>query len=104
MAFKMKGSPHKMGTIQGTSSAMKMASAFKQDEKKYMHEDMYEVEEQMSYIQEDLEEDPNNKELLKKLKELTKKRDKIHATLKGGNIKPGYDEKGERDKSKDEPY
>ena len=32
MAFKMKGSPHKMGTIQGTRSTMKMraSSAFQQ--------------------------------------------------------------------------
>ena len=31
MAFKMKGSPHKMGVIQGTSSAMKMVSPLKQE-------------------------------------------------------------------------
>ena len=103
MAFKMKGSPHKTGVIQGTSSAMKMASAFKQD---VTHEDMYDLEEELSYIQEDLDEDPNNKELLKKKAELEAKINKIHAELKkkkGGNIKPGYTE-GERDVSKDEPY
>jgi hypothetical protein len=77
-------------------------SAFKQD-KEYTHEDMYDLEEELSYILEDLEEDPENQELLDKKKELEAKIDEIHATLEGGNIKPGYTE-GERDKSKDETY
>ena len=114
MAFKMKGFPYSgklpiknyadTRKYKAFEGGHKAGSVLKQ--KIYTHEDMYEVEEQMSYIQEDLEEDPNNKELLKKLKELTEKRDKIHTELKkkkGGNIKPGYTE-GERDVSKDEPY
>ena len=101
MAFKMKGSP--MQRNFGISP-------IKQD--KYKHEDMYDVEQEMSSIQEDLEDSDeylasqglNRKELEKKLSELTKQRDKIHSTLKDGNIKPGYDEEGKRDKSKDEKY
>ena len=103
MAFKMRGNPIKMGSW-ATKSTMKMASALKQDEKKYTHEDMYELEEQLSYILEDLEEDPKNKTLLNKKKNLENEINKIHSTLEGGNIKPGYDEEGERDKSKDEIY
>ena len=77
------------------------------------HEKMYEVEEQMSYIEEDLEDSDeylasqgkNRKELKNKLAKLTNKRDSIHSTLKGGNIKPGYDpETGDRDKSRDVKY
>tara|TARA_Y100000401_G_scaffold35763_1_gene26784 strand:+ start:299 stop:739 length:441 start_codon:yes stop_codon:yes gene_type:complete len=91
--------------------APKFKSALKQDEK-YKHEDMYDVEQEMSSIQEDLEDSDeylasqglNREELEKKLSELTKQRDKIHSTLKGGNIKPGYNEEGERDKSKDKKY
>jgi hypothetical protein len=142
MAFKMKGSPmqrnfgispikdlnrggnpehnyaHKLhdegkgpDPHEEEKPAPKFKSALKQDEK-YKHEDMYDVEQEMSSIQEDLEDSDeylasqglNRKELEKKLSELTKQRDKIHSTLKDGNIKPGYDEEGKRDKSKDKKY
>ena len=102
MAFKMKGSP--MQRNFGISP-------IKQDEK-YTHKDMYDIEQEMSYIQEDLEDSDeyltsqglNRKELEKKLIKLTEQRDKIHSTLEGGNIKPGYDKEGKRDESKDEKY
>jgi len=95
----MNGSPHKIGAVQGTNSAMKMVSAFKQS-----HEDMYEVEQRIEAMETRIEEDSTNKELQVKLEELVTERNNIHKTLKGGNINPGYDEDGNRDKSLDTKY
>ena len=88
------GRPASSAFTQKTISALKQTSD---------HEKMYELEEELSYIQEDLDEDPNNKALLDKKKELEAEIDKVHATLEGGNIKPGYTD-GERDVSKDVKY
>jgi hypothetical protein len=98
MAFKMRGwSPFKK---EGPVS--KKAS-------NNMIETKNDLEEKISYIQEDLDEDPNNKELLAKLKNLQMEVDIIHEKLEtksGGvtGVKAGYDEEGDRDKSRDKYY
>ena len=97
MAFKMKGwSPFK----QEGPVSRKAASD--------MIETRNDLEEEISYIREDLEDDPNNKELLAKLKNLQMEVDiiqkKIEAESDGTTgIKPGYTD-GERDKTKDTYY
>jgi hypothetical protein len=120
MAFDLMGEMKKHVTKKMADKKVKTAYSTLKPKKKSgplkqgsQHEKMYEVEEQMSYIEEDLEDSDeylasqgkNRKELKNKLAKLTNKRDSIHSTLKGGNIKPGYDpETGDRDKSRDVKY
>jgi hypothetical protein len=97
MAFKMKGwSPfNQEGPVSRKASSN-------------MIETRNDLEEKISYIQEDLDEDPNNKELLAKKKKLQMEVDIIQKQIEaksGGTtgVKPGYTD-GERDKSKDKYY
>tara|TARA_R110002012_G_scaffold107202_1_gene248803 strand:+ start:135 stop:455 length:321 start_codon:yes stop_codon:yes gene_type:complete len=97
MAFKMKGwSPfNQEGPVSRKASSN-------------MIETRNDLEEEISYIQEDLDEDANNKELLSKKKKLQMELDiiqkKIEAKSGGATgVKPGYTD-GERDKSKDKYY
>lgn len=97
MAFKMKGwSPfNQEGPVSSKASSN-------------MIETRNELEEKISYIEEDLDEDPNNKKLLDEKKKLQMEVDIIQKKIEaksGGvtGIKPGYTE-GERDTSKDKYY
>ena len=97
MAFKMKG----WSPFQQEGPVSRKASS-------NMIETRNDLEEKLSYILEDLEDDPKNKELLSKKENLQREVDIIQKKIEaksGGTtgVKPGYTE-GERDKSKDKYY